>query len=69
MCQVGYGLFLCVCDWGLNSELHTCKAGTLLLEPQLQSIFALVILEMGSHELFAQTNLEQQPPYLSFPSS
>jgi hypothetical protein len=32
---------------GLNSELHTCKAGTLLLEPHLQSIFSLVILEIG----------------------
>jgi hypothetical protein len=25
-------------DWGLNSELHVCKAGTLLLELHLQSI-------------------------------
>jgi hypothetical protein len=24
--------------WGLNLGLHTCKAGTLLLEPRLQSI-------------------------------
>jgi hypothetical protein len=31
----------CVCvwwGWGLNSELCTCKAGTLLLKPHLQSI-------------------------------
>jgi hypothetical protein len=25
-------------DWGLNSELYPGKAGTLILEPQLQSI-------------------------------
>jgi hypothetical protein len=33
-------------DWGLNSGLCTCKVGTLSLEPHLQTIFALVILEM-----------------------
>jgi hypothetical protein len=27
-------------DWVLNSELHVCKAGTLLLEPVLQPIFS-----------------------------
>jgi hypothetical protein len=26
-------------SWGLNSGLHTCKAGVLLIEPHLQSIF------------------------------
>jgi hypothetical protein len=31
----------------LNSGLQACKAGTVLLEPHLQSISALVILEMG----------------------
>jgi hypothetical protein len=31
----------------LNSGLQACKAGTLPLEPCLQSIFALVMLEMG----------------------
>jgi hypothetical protein len=25
-------------DWGLNSGLHTCKAGTILLEAHLQSL-------------------------------
>jgi hypothetical protein len=43
---------------GLNSGLHTCKIGTLLLESHLQSIFALVILKMGSSELFAWIGLE-----------
>jgi hypothetical protein len=36
----------------LNSGLCTHKAGTLPLEPHLQSIFALVIFE-ESQELFA----------------
>jgi hypothetical protein len=39
-----------------NSGLCTDKAGSLPLGPKkmdLQSIFALVILEMGSRELFA----------------
>jgi hypothetical protein len=34
------------------------QAGALLLEPQLLSIFALVILEMGSPELVAWPGLE-----------
>jgi hypothetical protein len=33
--------------WGLDSELHAYKAGVLLLESHLQSIFFLAILEMG----------------------
>jgi hypothetical protein len=46
-------------DWGLNSELHTCKAGVLSLQSHLQSILPLVILEIGgSQELFAKTGLE-----------
>jgi hypothetical protein len=32
--------------WGLNSGLHTCKAGALLLEPLPLVHFALVILKM-----------------------
>jgi hypothetical protein len=32
-------LFVWFCwEWGLNSGLHACKVGTLLLEPHLQSI-------------------------------
>jgi hypothetical protein len=51
----------------LNSGFCACKAGTLPPEPHLQSIFALVILEMGSLQLSAQTGLEtwsswSQPP-------
>jgi hypothetical protein len=38
----------------LNSGLQACKAGALPLELH----FTLVILEMGSHELFPQADLE-----------
>jgi hypothetical protein len=48
-------------DWGFNSGLCACKAGLYLpLEPYLQSIFALVILEMGYFELFAWVGLKSQ---------
>jgi hypothetical protein len=46
---VGKG-FVCVCvwwDWGLNSGLRVCKAGTLLLEPHLQSILLWLFLRWG----------------------
>jgi hypothetical protein len=42
----------------LNLGLYACEAVTLLFEP-----LALVILEMGSYELFAQAGLE--PPLIS----
>jgi hypothetical protein len=42
----------------MNERLHTCKAGVLPLEPHLQSIFGLVILEMGFYEQFAWAGLE-----------
>jgi hypothetical protein len=38
-------------DWGLNSGLRICKAGTLLLKSHLQPSFSLVILEMESYLL------------------
>jgi hypothetical protein len=34
--------------WGWNSEFYTWKAGTLLLEPYIQTHFTLVNLEIGS---------------------
>jgi hypothetical protein len=35
--------FLIFCwDWGLNSGLHTCKAGTLSLEPHLQPYIHII---------------------------
>jgi hypothetical protein len=51
------GFFFFGWDWGLNSGLCSHKAGILLLEPHLQSIFALVVLEIGSQELVAWAGL------------
>jgi hypothetical protein len=45
-------------NWRLNSSLRICKAGALPLEPHLQYIFALVILDMGFCELFAWAGLK-----------
>jgi hypothetical protein len=58
MSKITFLLLLFLVALGFEQRLHTCKAGTLPLEPHLQSIFALVILEMGSHKVFAQTGLE-----------
>jgi hypothetical protein len=44
---------------GLNSALHTCKAGTLPLEPRLQSILVWLFWRWESHELFTQAVLKQ----------
>jgi hypothetical protein len=41
-----------------ESGLYTCKVGALLLEPHLQVLFALVILQMASLKLFALASLE-----------
>jgi hypothetical protein len=45
-------------DWGLNSGLHTCKAGALLLQPHLQFILLWLFLEIGSHDLLALSTFE-----------
>jgi hypothetical protein len=39
-------------DWGLNSQLHTCKAGALLLKPHLQSILLWLFGDGGSRTIF-----------------
>jgi hypothetical protein len=45
--------FFCFCfflwNQSLNSWLHACKAGTLLLKPCPPGLLALVILEIGFH--------------------
>jgi hypothetical protein len=51
----------------LKSGLCTCKAGALLLEQLLQSIFSGYFLEMGPWERFAQAGVVllfswSQPP-------
>jgi hypothetical protein len=45
-------------DWGLNSGLHIFKAGTLLLEPYLQSILLWLFWRWGLSELFALAGLK-----------
>jgi hypothetical protein len=47
-------------ELGFEEGLHACKAGDLPLGPKLQTILLLVILEMGSHELFAWAELQPQ---------
>jgi hypothetical protein len=54
-------------DWGLNSRLCPCQAGTPLLEPHHQPVFALVMLEMGSSKLFAGTGLEPRSSWSHLP--
>jgi hypothetical protein len=55
-------------DCGLNLGLQACKAGAQPPEPHLQPIFAMVILEMGSWQLFALA-LNCDPLDLSLQSS
>jgi hypothetical protein len=52
-------------DWGLNSELYSCKAGALTLEPH----FALVMLEMGLENYLPGLALNHDSPNLSLISS
>jgi hypothetical protein len=56
MCS-SFVLFVCLFLVGLGFELRA-SCGTLPLEAHLQSIFALVILKMGSYEPFAWDGLE-----------
>jgi hypothetical protein len=64
-------LFFFFCwDLDLNSGLHLCKAGTLLLKPHLQSILLWLFLEMGSLEKYLpQLALNPDLPDLNFPRS
>jgi hypothetical protein len=59
--------FFFLWDWSLNSGLSACKAGTLLLEPHLQSIFAVIILEMGLENYLLGLASNCSPPNYSFP--
>jgi hypothetical protein len=61
--------FSCVWNWSLNSRLYTCEADTLQFEVTPPVHFALVILEMGSHEVFApRLTLNCGLPDLSLPA-
>jgi hypothetical protein len=44
----------------LSTCLHACTVGALPLEPHLQAVSAVVVLEMGSCKLFAWTGLEHR---------
>jgi hypothetical protein len=52
-------LFFLLWDWGLNSGLCTCKAGSLLLEPHFQSILLCFFFfwRWGISRLFAWAGL------------
>jgi hypothetical protein len=47
-------------DWGLNSGIHTCQAGALLLESYLQSIILWLFWRWKSYKLFAWAGIEPQ---------
>jgi hypothetical protein len=47
-------VLLLLWELSLNSELHTCKAGTLLTTQATPPVHFALILEMGSCELSAQ---------------
>jgi hypothetical protein len=59
VCFYQFSLALSLAELGFELRDFTlAKAGALLLEPHLQSIFLWVFWRQGSHELFAQTDLE-----------
>jgi hypothetical protein len=45
--------FVCLWDRGLNSRLYTCKAGTLMLKPCLQSFLPWLLWRWEFYKLFA----------------
>jgi hypothetical protein len=47
-----YFSFFCVCEMGLDSGLHTCKAGILSLEPHLQYILLMLFWIWGLTKYF-----------------
>jgi hypothetical protein len=55
--------FFFFCGTGVSTH----QVDFLLLEPHCQSIFKMVILEMGSHKLFAKAGFHD-PSDLSLPS-
>jgi hypothetical protein len=55
--------------WSFNSGLYTCKAGVLLLEPHLQSIFLWLIWRWGLENYLLSLALNCKPPDLILASS
>jgi hypothetical protein len=56
-------------QWGLNLGLHAYKGGALLLETHLQSIFALVIVEMDFSNYLPSLASHHVPPDFRLPNS
>jgi hypothetical protein len=56
-------------DWGLNSWLHSCKAGALQLEPHLQSILLWLFWSFSLMNSLPWLALNHDPPNLSPPRS
>jgi hypothetical protein len=56
-------------NWDLNSGLLTCKAGSLPLEPVLQSILLWLFWRWGLENHLSRLTLNHDPSDLSLPSS
>jgi hypothetical protein len=54
---------------GLNSGVHACKAGTLQLEPHLQSILLWLLWNWGLLKYLLRLALNHHPPNLNLPSN
>jgi hypothetical protein len=66
-------IYLFFYETSLNSGLHVCKAGALLFQPYLQSIFLWLFWRLGFSICLglnlASHCLNCNPPNLSLPSS
>jgi hypothetical protein len=60
-------IYVLVVFGGLNSGLHACKAGTLLLEPHLQ--FILLWIFWGLANYLPRVASNSDPPNLNLPIS
>jgi hypothetical protein len=56
-------------EWDLNSGLHICKAGALLLEPLHQSILLWLFWRWGLANYLPRLASNLNPPDLNLPSS
>jgi hypothetical protein len=62
-------VFLTWWDWGLNLGLFTCNAGTLQLEPHLQSILLWLFWRWCLANCLPSLASNFDPPHISLPSS
>jgi hypothetical protein len=54
--------FVCWWDLGLNTGLHTCKTGTLLIEPHLQVFLLWLFWRWGLENYLSRLASWSQPP-------